>query len=320
LAEASAATNHSAPNNHAGLIWAIADLLRADYKRSEYGRVILRSSCSGASIASLEPSRCCSQRLPDVPALSRPCAYGAGATSSPSPDRAVETSRRPELTRPRLPFAQCQSRMRHFAGIPRSTAARTAGQASRVDPKRPRILLEGINLSEYPTAPSMTMPKPSASIRAYRPISTFPDSRMSAKSGLPVVVGMHHVRASRRAMRNDPGSHPVLGGLPPPDPAEIRVADRLEPRLLSRVEFVEPGEPEVPAKHRPGLVEPNAAFPDILHLLVGIPRVLNHAPETIDRLSSAAYFGRGPNCASEFGLGTAGSPFPRWVQSLQLVP
>jgi type I restriction enzyme M protein len=32
---------HAAPNNHAGLIWAIADLLRGDYKRSEYGRVIL---------------------------------------------------------------------------------------------------------------------------------------------------------------------------------------------------------------------------------------------------------------------------------------
>ena len=28
-------------NNHAGLIWAIADILRGDYKQSEYGRVIL---------------------------------------------------------------------------------------------------------------------------------------------------------------------------------------------------------------------------------------------------------------------------------------
>jgi type I restriction enzyme M protein len=28
-------------NNHAGLIWSIADLLRGDYKQSEYGRVIL---------------------------------------------------------------------------------------------------------------------------------------------------------------------------------------------------------------------------------------------------------------------------------------
>jgi type I restriction enzyme M protein len=29
------------PQNHAGLIWSIADLLRGDYKQSEYGRVIL---------------------------------------------------------------------------------------------------------------------------------------------------------------------------------------------------------------------------------------------------------------------------------------
>src|SRR5438876_11584774 len=28
-------------NNHAGLIWSIADLLRGDYKPYEYGRVIL---------------------------------------------------------------------------------------------------------------------------------------------------------------------------------------------------------------------------------------------------------------------------------------
>jgi len=41
VTEGSAATTHAAPTNHAGLIWAIADLLRGDYKRSEYGRVIL---------------------------------------------------------------------------------------------------------------------------------------------------------------------------------------------------------------------------------------------------------------------------------------
>jgi hypothetical protein len=33
-------------NNHAGLIWSIADLLRGDYKRSEYGRVTLFTSIS----------------------------------------------------------------------------------------------------------------------------------------------------------------------------------------------------------------------------------------------------------------------------------
>jgi type I restriction-modification system DNA methylase subunit len=40
-ANATAPTNDAAPNNHAGLIWAIADILRGDYKQSEYGRVIL---------------------------------------------------------------------------------------------------------------------------------------------------------------------------------------------------------------------------------------------------------------------------------------
>ncbi len=28
-------------NNHAAFIWSVADLLRGDYKQSEYGRVIL---------------------------------------------------------------------------------------------------------------------------------------------------------------------------------------------------------------------------------------------------------------------------------------
>ncbi len=35
-ATAHAAANHAAPNNHAGLICAIADLLRGDYRQPEY--------------------------------------------------------------------------------------------------------------------------------------------------------------------------------------------------------------------------------------------------------------------------------------------
>jgi len=41
LTEARAVTSHAAPNDHAGLIWAIADLLRGDHKRAEYRRVVL---------------------------------------------------------------------------------------------------------------------------------------------------------------------------------------------------------------------------------------------------------------------------------------
>ncbi len=36
-----AVTNNAVTNNHAGFIWSVADLLRGDYKQSEYGRVIL---------------------------------------------------------------------------------------------------------------------------------------------------------------------------------------------------------------------------------------------------------------------------------------
>ena len=41
LNEGKDATARSGPNNHAGLIWVIADLLRGDYKRAEYQKVIL---------------------------------------------------------------------------------------------------------------------------------------------------------------------------------------------------------------------------------------------------------------------------------------
>ncbi|ALG12345.1 type I restriction-modification system subunit M N-terminal domain-containing protein [Kibdelosporangium phytohabitans] len=49
--------------NHATFIWSVADLLRGDYKQSEYGKVILRASqvglvraCRGSHID--PPERC----------------------------------------------------------------------------------------------------------------------------------------------------------------------------------------------------------------------------------------------------------------------
>ncbi|MGD0122178.1 MAG: type I restriction-modification system subunit M N-terminal domain-containing protein [Candidatus Limnocylindrales bacterium] len=47
----------AAINNHAGLIWAIADLLRGDYKQSEYGRVILPLVLLRRLDCVLEPTR-----------------------------------------------------------------------------------------------------------------------------------------------------------------------------------------------------------------------------------------------------------------------
>ena len=41
--------------NHAAFIWSVADLLRGDYKQSEYGKVILPLTvwCADASPSSL---------------------------------------------------------------------------------------------------------------------------------------------------------------------------------------------------------------------------------------------------------------------------
>ena len=44
-------------NNHAGFVWSIADLLRGDYKQSEYGRVILPLVVLRRLDCVLEPSK-----------------------------------------------------------------------------------------------------------------------------------------------------------------------------------------------------------------------------------------------------------------------
>jgi type I restriction enzyme M protein len=52
-----AAPNESAPNNHAAFIWSVADVLRGDYKQSEYGRVILPLTVLRRMDCVLEPTK-----------------------------------------------------------------------------------------------------------------------------------------------------------------------------------------------------------------------------------------------------------------------
>jgi type I restriction enzyme M protein len=44
-------------NNNAGFIWSVADLLRGDYKRSEYGLVILPLTVLRRLDCVLEPTK-----------------------------------------------------------------------------------------------------------------------------------------------------------------------------------------------------------------------------------------------------------------------
>ena len=47
----------AAVKNHAGFIWSVADLLRGDYRRSEYGRVILPLTVIRRLDCVLEPTK-----------------------------------------------------------------------------------------------------------------------------------------------------------------------------------------------------------------------------------------------------------------------
>ena len=44
-------------NNHAGFLWGVADLLRGDYKQSEYGKVILPLTVLRRLDCVLEPTK-----------------------------------------------------------------------------------------------------------------------------------------------------------------------------------------------------------------------------------------------------------------------
>ena len=52
-----AVRNNEVIRNHAAFIWSVADLLRGDYKQSEYGRVILPLTVLRRLDCVLEPTK-----------------------------------------------------------------------------------------------------------------------------------------------------------------------------------------------------------------------------------------------------------------------
>ena len=209
------------------------------------------------------------------------------ATSSPSPDRATDTSRRPELTWPRRPFAQCQSRTRHRAGIPRSISARTAGHASNVDENRPTTLFEGMRRSEYPIAPSIRMSSPSPGCRAYRPSSPLLKSYSTRLSTSALLVRISF--ALRGApCGDDSRAGPALGGYHHQETTKTGPADRPKPLLEARVLQIGDRPRQRVVHDRLCLIERNNAPPFVLDGPVRVPVELDHAPDTTDRPSVQA--------------------------------
>jgi len=171
-------------------------------------------------------------------------------------------------------------------------AAITAGHASCVDANRPRILFEGMSRSEYPTAPSMTMPNPSLLGLACRPASLPALARLAgAEKALEFVCISFALRGA--PCGNDAWPVATIGGYHGQEAAPQVAADRDEPGLFDRMGLVKPLDLErVPERHN-RFVEADAVLPDILGLFGSVTTVLDHTPDTTDRRSPAIYFGIG---------------------------
>ena len=212
----------------------------------------------------------------------------AGATSNCSPDLATETSRRPELTWPRRPLAQCQSRTRHLAGIPRSISARTAGHASNVDENRPTTLFEGMRRSEYPIAPSIRMSRPSPGRPAYRPSSPL---LKSYSTELPTSALFVCISFALRGAPcgDDSRAWPAFGGYHDEESTKIGPADRSKPLLEARVLQIGDRPRKRVVHGCLCLIERHAMLPFVLAGLVRVPIEVDHAPDTTDLPSPASY-------------------------------
>ena len=70
-------------NNHAAFIWSVADLLRGDYKQSEYGKVILPLAVLRRLDCVLEPTK--ARRARQAPSSSRAGSRTSSRSSRPSP-------------------------------------------------------------------------------------------------------------------------------------------------------------------------------------------------------------------------------------------
>ena len=209
----------------------------------------------------------------------------------PTAYRAAETSTRPEPTRPCSPFAPCQSRTRQLAGIPRAASATIAGHASSVDSKRPTTLFEGISRSEYPIAPSTRISNGSPGFRAYRPRWKPLKSVTSgiSTSSSPCVFIAFALRGA--PCRDDTRAWPVLRGYHEQESAQVGPADCQEPDLQIGVLRIDHDARQLAVQNGLSLQERHSMLEDVGGVLVGVPLVLRHAPDTTDRHSPATYFG-----------------------------
>ena len=138
----------------------------------------------------------------------------------------------------------------------------------------------------------MTMPNPSLDGLACRPASLPTLGRLvGAERALVFVCISFALRGA--PCGNDAWLVTTIGGYHGQEATPKVATDRDESGLLERVFLIKPLDPErVPERHN-RFVEADAVLPDILGLFGGVTTVLDHTPDTTDRLSPATYFGIG---------------------------
>ena len=173
-------------NNHAGLIWSIADLLRGDYKQSEYGRVILPLVVLRRLDCVLEPTK--PQVLSRLAALAGKIENVGPILESITglPDEVVETQRAAFVA-----AGQAELRRQRQAGVDRghggeagrsrgsklSASRQATAEWDRSNGPRPNAdvfrrevlpLIEGISPAKLAEATGLSRPYCGAILRRHR--------------------------------------------------------------------------------------------------------------------------------------------------------
>ena len=199
--------------------------------------------------------------------------------------RAHRSSRGPAEMLTDLPSASIASRERVRGERPPSTVAMITGQASRVPSKRARILLEGISLSEYPTAPSMKISVFSPGLRAYRPTSASFQSRPLTSGMKNSSSGLSFVRMSF-ALRGAPcgdDSRPRTAFRRYHNEQEslLRSSDKDETSVARYMTPVWPSPMQRIVFDGAGLIEGDPVLEEVFHRLVHVPVVLPRHRRTV---------------------------------------
>ena len=230
------------------------------------------------------------RRRPQTSATRRPVVRGPLTCGRGSPllCRAQDSSRGPAEILPDRPSTPFQSRANVRGDRPDSTAEMITGHASSVDSNRARILLDGISLSEYPTAPSIRISVFSPAAFAYRFGSQGPGRSISGTSRSSSSTSVFMAFALRGApCGDDPRPWAADRGYHDDELIRRRTPDSAKANLMVRMFDVRKLFEAVAIQHVGSFFERHSMLAQVGLRLLGVPVVPRHR----GTVATAAYPG-----------------------------